>query len=305
MNNGIYCSETIGTINLEELDYEYVDLKFFGYNNLTNKLNIFTAADISQYTYMLTLHSDCPVNSLYIEYDIPIEVANNNFDHCFVGTRGILLDSVYLKSMRENPTHVFHVKFPYYANLQLIRSLVLTTLLTALFSLFCRNLYFSIRKWAYKKKKQNRIPVSVARNLSKSTKSKIKYRARKYKNILFAMLLCLLALITAVVIIVIRNSSILLPFELFEYEYCILLVVILLFVVGIIIYFAYRNVRKPLLSAHEGDEDDERQKPDDSFTSIFIHERDEEEELDRLVKEQLKESREKQSEKDSQEGEES
>ena len=41
---------------------------------------------------------------------------------------------------------LLHVQFPTLANMQLIRSLVLTSLLTAFFSLFCLNVYYLVRK---------------------------------------------------------------------------------------------------------------------------------------------------------------
>ena len=53
------------------------------------------------------------------------------------------------------------------ANLQLIRSFVLTTLLTVLVSLFFRNLYFRLRKHALNYRKRHRLPYVRAKLISR------------------------------------------------------------------------------------------------------------------------------------------
>ena len=289
LNNGLALIETMGTINIEEIDYDYARLGLFAFNDITNKLNIFTAADISQYTYVLSLSSDCPVKRLYIDYDIPIETAQID-ENMIIGTRGITLDSVFVKKMQRSPSIVFHIKFPSLANLQLIRSLVLTTLLTALFSLFCRNLYFCIRKWAYKRREKNRIPIGVARKFSEKTKEKIKHGVRSFNRILYTLLLSIVIGIIVLLFIVIRNTSILIPEVLFDYKYFIFIVVMIFIFIAIIIYYAYKKIQKPLSLALSGVEEPEPQELDNDFSTIFIHERNEDEEYDRLVEEQLKES---------------
>lgn len=288
LNNGLAMTETMGTINLEEIDYDYAKLSFFAYNDITNKLNIFTAADISQYTYVLTLNSDCPVKSLYIDYDIPIETAQID-ENMIIGTRGITLDSVFVKKLQRAPSIVFHIKFPSLANMQLIRSLVLTTLLTALFSLFCRNLYFCIRKWAYKRRKKNRIPIGVVRKFSERTKEKIKHGVRSFNRILYTLLLSLIIGVIVLLFIVIGNTSILLPEVFFDYKCVIFIVFMVIVFIAIIIYYAYKKIQKPLSLALSGIEESEPQELENDFSTIFIHERNEDEEYDRLVEEQLKE----------------
>ena len=53
-----------------------------------------------------------------------------------------------------------HVKFPTLENKQLIRSLILTTVLTALLSLFLSNLYHCFRKVILSKKEKHKIIIS-------------------------------------------------------------------------------------------------------------------------------------------------
>lgn len=286
LNNGFHFMETVGTVNIDTINYDCVELGFFGTTNTTNKLDLFTAADISQYTYMLTLNSDCPVEDLYIDYDIPIETEQVS-KHMYVGTRGITFDREFVKQLQKVPSMAFHIKIPSLANLQLIRSLVLTTLLTALFSLFCKNLYYSIRKWAYNKRKKHRIPVNIARKISAKDVERIRYGVHSFKCILVCYVLLLFAIITVSTIIVVLNTSILIPPYL--YEYITYLPLLLIIITIVVIYFAHKTISKPVSIALSNIGNEGVQENEEVYSSIFYHEQDEEEEYDRLVKEQLEE----------------
>ena len=280
----------VGTVNLEDTDAKYVDLYQYAYSKYTNSLDFFTSADISQYTYVISLNSDCPVKDLYVDYDIPIEMANNN-EHISVGTRGFYLDSVMVNNLRKVPSMGFQVKFPSLANLQLIRSLILTTLLTALFSLFCKNLYYSIRKWAYGRRKKNWIPIGVARTISVKTKNEVRHGQRVFKRLLYTLIVCFMISIAVITLIVCINTSILLPE--FEYEHLYFIPIIYVFISALLIYYGYKKVRYPLLKAQYGNDESDMQETEKQPFTIFIHERDEAAEYDRLVQEQLNESQEK------------
>lgn len=286
LNNGVCFKETAGTVDLPDSIIEAVDLGFFTANSLTNKFSVFSAADISQYDYMLIINSDCPINRLYIEYDIPIETAQVS-SHMHVGTRGITFDKEMVKQMQNQPSMLFHIKIPSLANLQLIRSLVLTTLLTALFSLLCRNLYYSIRKWAYNRRKKNRLSVRTVRSFSANQRENIKKGVSSYKKILLSLLIFIFVLIAVDTIIVFLNSSILLPIDVCNNLIYLPLIILLLSL--LVIYYGYRKVQKPLQLALNGIEETEKHSPDDEIPFIFVHERDEEAEYDDLVEEQLKE----------------
>lgn len=286
LNNGVFCKEIVGTVNLPDSILRAVELGFFTVNSFVNKFGVFTAADISQYDYMLTINSDCPIDRLYIDYDIPIETAPVS-SHMHVGTKGITFDKEMVKQMQNVPSMIFHIKIPSLANLQLIRSLVLTTLLTALFSLFCRNLYYSIRKWAYNNRKKKRLPVATVRSFSSKQKENIKRGVRSYRRILLGLLISVIVLIAIDTIVVFLNTSILLPIEVCNNLILLPFVILLLSVLAI--YYGYMKVQKPLQHALSGIEETDSQSPDDEMPFIFVHERDEEEEYDNLVEEQLEE----------------
>lgn len=116
------------------------------FNKHINSLNFFSAADLSQCIYQFNIQSDIPIDSFFVCFDIPVEVTSyynneNHFDsRCF---------SIDLQENNDGSVTQFlkyHIKLPTLANLQLIRSLILTTLLTALWSLFLSSFYYYCRK---------------------------------------------------------------------------------------------------------------------------------------------------------------
>lgn len=153
ISNAIIC-DTI--TNLE--DYHY---KFQFDNNFLQRMNFFTAADISQYTCDVHLESDCYIERMKFMYDLPIEM--NPHDSCMVMTSySFVVKGDFLnKDIANQGSYRFHVKFPTLANLQLIRSLILTTLLTALVSLFFLNLFYCIRKRVLNFKEKHISQISV------------------------------------------------------------------------------------------------------------------------------------------------
>lgn len=138
VGNFVFC-DTITTLT----NYHY---KYNFDNNFIQRMNFFTAADISQYTCDVHLESDCYIERMKIMYDLPIEI--NPHDSCMIMTSySFVVKGDFLnKEIANQGNYRFHVKFPTLANLQLIRSLILTTLLTALASLFFFNLFYLFRK---------------------------------------------------------------------------------------------------------------------------------------------------------------
>lgn len=132
-------TDTITT--LDEYQYNY-----FCEDNVTNRMNFFTAADISQYVINLDIKTECNIKILSFHYDIPIEInpydSDMEISSCSFSLKGDYLN----ENIVNSGVNRFHVKLPTLANLQLIRSLILTTLLTALFSLFLMNFFYRIRK---------------------------------------------------------------------------------------------------------------------------------------------------------------
>ena len=145
-----YVVDAILTANEDYIDNLSDGYKTFKYgvsmgSNLTNTLGFFTAADISLYVNQVQIVTENNIKSLQLIYDIPIQTTQ--IDSCIkVGPYGISVDGKYIQKYDGKMS--FHFMLPTLANLQLIRSLILTTILTALVSLFCRNLFFLIRKKA-------------------------------------------------------------------------------------------------------------------------------------------------------------
>lgn len=140
--NRLILTDTMQTNGYRDYEYETK-------NNYINKFGFFTAADISQYTYAIKIKSDLYIKELFVGYDLPIEINPYSTDmqvssNSFI-VKGKLLNEE-MKNQSQIDYYCFHVKFPTLANLQLIRSLILTTLLTALVSLFFMNLFYRLRK---------------------------------------------------------------------------------------------------------------------------------------------------------------
>lgn len=115
-----------------------------------NTLDFFSAADLSQCQYMFIVSSDLPIDNFDVCFDIPVEISMAEFNQNRFDSRSFSID------LEENDNHrvekfaLIHIQFPTLANLQLIRSLILTTILTALYSLLLTNIYYFCRKH-YKK----------------------------------------------------------------------------------------------------------------------------------------------------------
>lgn len=145
-------------------------------SKLSNSIGFFTAADISQYVSNVQIHSNCHVRNFTMAYDIPIKI--NSYNSCMkVGPMSFTVSGI---SPEEMKYMVYHVELPTMSNLQLIRSLLLTTLLTALASLFFSNLYYLTRKWALQYKEEH---------IAEMNQEKLK-QFKKWIYLLFFGLLC-------------------------------------------------------------------------------------------------------------------
>lgn len=149
-----------------------------------NSFNFFTAADISQCSYILGIHSRCPVKKFGVSFDIPVEYSHIPYDIDVKSAYGFEINDTTTMKELENSFVVMHVKFPTLANMQLIRSLILTTFLSALVSLFLSNLYFLICRII--RYFRIRIPAVREPHL-------LKLRTRTYK--ILSILLCILIFI--------------------------------------------------------------------------------------------------------------
>ena len=111
-----------------------------------NTLNFFSAADLSQCKYQLIIRSSIPIDKLSVCFDIPIEVSSADINQNRLDSRDFSVEIVEKEDGTVDQFALYHIKFPTLSNLQLIRSLILTTLLTALYSLTFVNAYYIGRK---------------------------------------------------------------------------------------------------------------------------------------------------------------
>lgn len=110
-----------------------------------NHIDYFTASDISQATFETHFSSDIPIKSVLILFDEPIDVTSITPEPDEVSLYYICYnDSNKLDIIRRSPIE-FHTKFPRYENKQMVRSLILTTVLVGVISLFCINFFILIR----------------------------------------------------------------------------------------------------------------------------------------------------------------
>lgn len=133
-------------------------------SNYVNTLNFFSAADLSQCEYEVKLESDIPIENLSMFFDLPVEISSLNPSEHNVVSKGFYMN---IEEDIAGKTRylIYHVKFPTLANLQLIRSLILTTLLTVLFSLFFKNLYYYCRKIFERRKREKKTLFTYSRKM--------------------------------------------------------------------------------------------------------------------------------------------
>ncbi|MEE3415140.1 MAG: hypothetical protein VZR53_07205 [Prevotella sp.] len=138
------------------------DIRFVnGYfaNSEEYSSDFFSAFDLSQSTQSIHINSEIPIGILQVMFDVPIELVGSNPQPDYISTTGIgFKDPEKTKIIQKEGVN-FHVKFPTMENKQLIRSLILTTILTATLSLFLSNLYYCFRKFILSIKIKNNIVI--------------------------------------------------------------------------------------------------------------------------------------------------
>ena len=116
------------------------------YTENINTLNLLSAADLSQCEYEIRVFSLLPVDSLSLYFDIPVIISGLDIKKDDISSKKIKLDITDRARHPWGEYIEFHASMPTLSNMQLIRSLVLTTILTALCSLFLTNLFYYCRK---------------------------------------------------------------------------------------------------------------------------------------------------------------
>jgi hypothetical protein len=143
------------SVEVKESPKKYNIFRLNTSGTMANKLGFFTAADISQYCHAINIKSSCPVRNVKLIYDVPVEFTGAD-STVYIGPSGVIFKENYVNTIMTKYTTKYHIKLPTMANLQLIRSLILTTLITALLALFFSNLYYCCRKAVldYSKRKE-------------------------------------------------------------------------------------------------------------------------------------------------------
>lgn len=230
-----------------------------------NKMNFLTAADVSQFTYVFGVNSPLPVKSIHVLSDIPIEISANA-DWIKPGAFGIELVDGVSNELNRCMT-VVHIKLPTLANLQLIRSLILTTLITALVSLFAVNLYYCIRRSAIRYRRKHAMSVSRLRQISKFRISLFRY-TMNFILAVIGIVICIWAWM------LLKDQTIPVDLKKLENHFELIVAVVVLLSLLIIVTLLYRYSHTPVL--------DESSEEESEAPTIFAHESTEEEEMDKL-----------------------
>lgn len=110
-----------------------------------NNFNLLTAADISQAEFSYSVYSELPVNHLKVWFDTPTEFGAISPIPDYVNEDSFgYTDQSKIKQVL-NTTMRIHTRFPALESRQLIRSLLLTTILTSLVTLFVQSLILWLR----------------------------------------------------------------------------------------------------------------------------------------------------------------
>lgn len=239
LNYGSFMSFTEGALNSFDIpeDNNYLITKMNANSEKVNTFNIFTAGDISQFSYVLSLNCSLPIDRLLVDFDQPIEILDN--DSCIkVNPTSFVVDGARLDSIRTNKENLmFHIKLPTNTNLQLIRSFVLTSIFTALLALFFNNLYYVVRRWSQEYYKKHRLPIKILRKISRK-------RVLRYRKFLYLLSITIIAIIGASFILVALEMPIILNIE--QIWKPITLTVLLLCLIVFIVYKVYRYAIKPV-----------------------------------------------------------
>ena len=206
-------------------------------HQLVNSMDFFTAGDLSQYTYCIVVNSDLYVNRLDVVYNVPIEVSNQAEGLVLHANAFSVVDAELLNKEIGSRPMMFLVKLPSMANLQQIRSLLLTAIITALFSLFCTNLFYRVRKWAIQYKRNHGLKISELRQIDVK-------RINNYRWFLYIIVFSLLTIILVVVLMSALGYVFLIEYDNLGWKIIGLLLCVVVILV-IAIYKSYKYAITP------------------------------------------------------------
>jgi len=233
-NIGMYSSNLIYT---HENPFSKEDDYWFRLSNTYtegNKFSIFSLADLSQCNFEFRIKTDIPVCNLSLFLDVPAEFGALDIVRDNVIDNGFTIGN--LDKLHETGDGFLrvHAKLPTQENLQLIRSLVLTTIVTALFSMFLSNCYYYFRKRIKEKEKK------VTYKSRWRNKLKIRFfwfvAGQRLALFLFALLIIWILMLHTNLLISIPQKNFLLV--------CILAISIVVLIIALIISISYYNYQR-------------------------------------------------------------
>lgn len=206
-------------------------------HKLVNTMGLFTAGDLSQYTYCLQLNTDMYVKGFDVVYNVPVEIGNQAEGMVQSANGFGIYDSEMVNKELVNQPMMFLVKLPSMANLQQIRLFVLTALMTAFFSLFCTNLFFRLRKWALGFRKKHKLKFSERRKISRK-------RVNRFKWFIYTIVFTFLLFVLTVVIMSAFDFVFLVEEENLGWRItCVVIFIIL--ALSVAIYYSYKYAITP------------------------------------------------------------
>lgn len=163
----------------------YTGYKVQNQQPIFNTVNFLTASDLSQRIFEVNIHSEMPIWTLDIYFDVPIEISGIYPQPDIITMRSIHYKDREKLNYLQSHCLDFHAKLPTFENKQLVRSLLITTILLAIVSLFSANLYVFCSS-CYNKIKIDNIPIlkiytlrqlkeMIVSNIDRIRKNNLKY----------------------------------------------------------------------------------------------------------------------------------
>ena len=230
LNRGIVSEAIFASHNVKSTELPISTFPISVANSIANSLNLLTAADISQYTYQINIKTDCPILFLYAYFDTPIEIVASDIEIDNRNVSSFRIKGKEINRLRKEVGDYLtvHIKLPTMENLQMMRSLFLTTVLSAIVSLFLSNFYFLMRK--HINRRRFLLPYSKAKKLDQK-------RVRKF--IKYARLVSLIFIAFAILlptIFIWKGDMWLIPIKLSDYfEYFLLVTIVFVILIAIFI----------------------------------------------------------------------
>lgn len=212
-------------------------------HHLVNSMSLLTAGDLSQYTYCLEVNTDMYVKGFDVVYNVPIEIGNQAEEIVQSANAFGIYDPEVVNKDVVNMPMMFLVKLPSMANLQQIRSLLLTALMTAFFSLFCTNFFYRMRKLALGFREKNKLTFSERRKISRK-------RVNRFKWLIYSIVFAFLLFVLTVVIMSALDYVFLVENEYLCWR-IICVVICIIVALSMTIYYSYKYAITPPSSPSE------------------------------------------------------